>query len=90
MKTKPRIKLFGKTFDRRWLWINLALLALLLRVILAYFPQVCEDLYSRGLFLVIRFIIDSTLGLLPFATIYLLLIYLGYPLNFLIGFAKFF
>ena len=91
MKTKPRIKLFGKTFDRRWLWINLALLALLLRVILAYFPQVCEDLYSRGLFLVIRFIIDSTLGLLPFATIYLLLIYLGYKVARAIGsYIKFF
>lgn len=57
--------------DRRWWGIYLGGSSLLLRVVLGFFPSVCEMLYSRGLFVAIRWAIDHSTALLPFATIYI-------------------
>lgn len=56
--------------DKRWFWIGLGLLAVLLRLALS--PEMIERYYSRGLFLVIRRGIDTIMGILPFASVYLL------------------
>lgn len=50
-------------------WVILAVITILLRVILP--AEVIETVYSRGIFQVIRVIIDNTVGLLPFPTLYL-------------------
>ncbi|MCH2044858.1 MAG: DUF3810 domain-containing protein [Saprospiraceae bacterium] len=78
MRKKSTIRFAGRALDTRWLWVALAILAITLRVLFSYSPQLCETLYSRGLFLGIRLVIDYTLGYLPFATIYLLFAYLVY------------
>lgn len=78
MRKKSTLKLFGKQIDTRWVWIALAVLAIAVRILFSYSPQLCETLYSRGLFLGIRVVIDYTAGWLPFATIYLLFAYLVY------------
>lgn len=62
--------------DARFAWISAGLLFLLLRIVFAYSPAACEFLYARGIFLAIRAIMDNTLGLLPFASLYLLVILL--------------
>ena len=54
----------------RWIWLGGA--ALLLRVIYGFFPTLCEYSYSRSIFLGIRWLIDHTTALLPFATVNLL------------------
>jgi hypothetical protein len=51
-------------------WLYYAALATLLRLLFGYFPELCEQFYSRGIFLLVRVGIDYTLGWLPFATIY--------------------
>lgn len=56
--------------DRRSLWIKLAFGAILIRVLFGFFPQWCETLYSRGLYPWIRALFDHTIGLLPFAGVY--------------------
>lgn len=53
--------------DKRYIWIILALTALLLRVTLP--AAVIEIVYSRGLFLVFRWVWDYTFALLPFPLI---------------------
>ena len=61
---------------RRIFWIKLALVAILIRILLGFFPAVVEFLYSRGLYLWIRCLFDHTLGCLPFASIYIFLVLL--------------
>lgn len=58
------------------LWLVLGLLSLLLRLALAPFPGVVEAVYSRGLFVGIRWLLDHTLGLLPFPVVELLVVLL--------------
>jgi len=50
-------------------WIIGAVIAILLRLILP--AQVIETVYSRGIFQIIRVVIDNTVGLLLFPTLYL-------------------
>lgn len=45
---------------------------MLLRWVLGYFPEFVESVYSRGLFVVIRWGLDHSIGLLPFPFSYLL------------------
>ena len=59
-----------KKIPKGWGWIILALITVLLRVILP--AEIIEMVYSRGIFQVIRLVIDNTVGLLPFPTVYLL------------------
>ncbi|MEM1322751.1 MAG: DUF3810 domain-containing protein [Bacteroidota bacterium] len=62
-----------KKLDRRWWWIILGATAILIRYLLGFSPQLIEQVYSRGLFQVIRRILDWTIGLLPFSSLYLLI-----------------
>ncbi|MDN3687831.1 DUF3810 domain-containing protein [Cyclobacterium jeungdonense] len=57
---------FGK-----WIGGILGFLAILLRLISGAFPQFTESWYANGLFPLIRGMLDSTLGKLPFPAIYL-------------------
>ena len=57
-------------------WLYYAIVATLIRILFAYVPYLCEEFYSRGIFLIIRLVIDNTLGWLPFATIYWLAAFL--------------
>ena len=64
-----------KNIDRRWFWIGLGLLAVVIRFILS--PEQVERYYSRGLFPQIRIIIDNTFGVIfPIAVVYPLLLLL--------------
>lgn len=51
----------------------LGFLTLLIRFILSQFPNAAEQLYSRGLFLAVRWVLDHTLALLPFHSLFLVL-----------------
>lgn len=70
--TRSRIKPF--------IWPFLGLTALILRIIAGYFPQSTEYIYSRGIYVGIRYVWDYSLGLIPFPLYYLLitlLLFLG-------------
>lgn len=57
--------------DRRFWWIGLGLLTLLLRWLFSLNPYFAEVVYSRGMFLAVRWVWDYTLGWLPFPWLYL-------------------
>ena len=50
--------------------IGLGIFALLLRFLFSLNPQLTENIYSKGIFQVVRFFLDYTFGLLPFPVIY--------------------
>lgn len=52
------------------LWILFGLFTLILNGVVRNFPEFVEQWYSRGLFQLIRFGFDQTLGLLPFPAFY--------------------
>lgn len=54
----------------------MGLFALFIRVLFGFFPTLCEYSYSRGLFLGVRWSIDHSTALLPFATLYLFFFFL--------------
>jgi hypothetical protein len=58
-------------FDRRWIWVGLFGLTILLRVFLS--PEQIESWYSRGFFLGVRYIQDWLTYFVPVPFIYLLL-----------------
>lgn len=58
-------------FDLRMTWIGLGLLTLLLTWLTRLNPGFTELLYSRGLYVMIRWVWDYSLGLLPFPVLYL-------------------
>ena len=55
-----------RIFQRKYLWIWLGIFSLLLRFLFSSFPQLTEIIYSRGIYLVIRWIQNHTFGLFPF------------------------
>ncbi len=59
-----------KNIDSRWIWIGLGVLMILLRVVLSFFPQLVETIYSRGIFQIIRLINDFSLSLSPIPLLY--------------------
>jgi hypothetical protein len=61
-----------KTWRAKAIWIGLGALTLLIRLIFAANPNLTESVYSRGIFQVIRFFLDYTIGLIPIATLYLI------------------
>ncbi|MCB0851358.1 MAG: DUF3810 domain-containing protein [Bacteroidetes bacterium] len=61
--------------DRRFIWIGLGIFTFLLRYILSLNPYFTEEFYSRGLFAVLRYVWDYTLGWSPIP-----LIYFAFPL----------
>ena len=69
---------------RRYAWILLGAATLLLRWLFGYFPEFVEAAYSRGFFLGVRWILDHSIGLLPFPFSYVLalglLVWMGWRL----------
>jgi hypothetical protein len=62
-------------FQKKHLWIWLGLSALILRFIFGLFPEICELLYSRFLFVGIRVMIDySWASLSPVAVLYFMFV----------------
>ncbi len=59
-------------FDKRFWGIGLGTLAILLRFLLSFSPQLLETFYSRGLFQLIRVVLDSIHWMLPFSALYLM------------------
>ncbi len=66
-------KLLNRAFQRKYTWIYLGILTLLIRFLFSLQPNVAERLYSRGLFLGIRWVFDHSFAFLPFNSLLLLL-----------------
>lgn len=66
-----------KNVDRRWIWIGLGVFMIILRVILSFFPQLVETVYSRGIFQIIRYVTDYTISFSPIPLLYVFLIFLS-------------
>lgn len=60
----------------RIMWSIMGLFTLALMLLFYYYPLFTELVYSNGVFVVIRWIFDYTLGLLPFSIFYFLIVYL--------------
>jgi hypothetical protein len=64
---------------KMWQWPAIGLilggLTIGLKLIGGFFPLTVERIYSRSLFPGVRFVLDHTIGLLPFSAIYLLLVF---------------
>ncbi|MBN1197096.1 MAG: DUF3810 domain-containing protein [Candidatus Aminicenantes bacterium] len=54
-------------------WISFGLGMIALRVAVNWVPGVAEDMYGRGVFPLIRLVLDNTLGLLPLPAVYVLI-----------------
>jgi hypothetical protein len=65
-------------FSKKYIWLSLGLLSLLLRIVFGIFPTLCEYVYSRGFFTLIRLFVDNTWGnYLPFAMFYVFWLVIG-------------
>jgi hypothetical protein len=73
-------KLVFYPYRKYWLGIALGLLAFLFKRIFSANPSLAENLYSRGLFLLVRSLIDYLLAWLPIPLIYLFCIFIAYYL----------
>jgi hypothetical protein len=63
----------AKWRHKSWRWIFIGVGTVILRLVLGLFPGFVETVYSRGIFLGIRFVLDHSFGLLPFPATYLVL-----------------
>ncbi len=61
-----------------WTWTLLGIMALIIRFFAVQFPAKTEIIYSRSFFPGIRNVIDITISRLPFPTIYLFILVLGF------------
>jgi len=68
------LKINKEIIWKKYFWIILGSAAILLRFFFGYFPSLTESVYSNGVFSLIRVIIDSTIGWLPFPFLYLVLL----------------
>lgn len=59
---------------RTWLWIASGIIAVLIRIAFRNHPEIIEQYYSRGLFPLIRYTFDYTIGLIPFPMIHIFVI----------------
>jgi hypothetical protein len=66
--------------NKKYRWIICAAVLIIIRIVLGFFPQVIETVYSRGLFLGIRWLIDNTTARLPFPMLYVMGSILGFLL----------
>ena len=62
---KQQIKGIGN-LDKRFTWIGLGLFTMFITFLLGLNPTFTEVVYSRGLFALIRWVWDYTLGWIPF------------------------
>jgi len=60
--------------DARFVWICLGLLAIIIRSLAT--PAAIEQVYSRGIFVFIRTVVDFITGIVPFALVYILFVVL--------------
>ena len=67
-------------YNKKYRWIYLMIFFISIRILLSFFPNVVEHVYSRGLFLVIRWFIDHTTARLPFPTLYIFIGIIGWLL----------
>lgn len=63
---------------KNWTWTILGILALITRQVAALHPERTEEVYSRTFFPVIRNLIDLSIARLPFPTVHLFLLLLGF------------
>jgi len=72
----------------KWIWIGLGGLAIIVRLLLSFSPAFTEQVYSRGIFLGIRCLLDYTLGWMPVPVVLIvivgLIIFLFYKIRNLI------
>ncbi len=57
-----------------WTWIILGVLAILLQLVFKNFPEWTEEVYSRGVFLIARQVLDLLFGWLPVPGLYLFIL----------------
>lgn len=57
-----------------WFWISSGIIAIIIRMVLSDHPEIIEQYYSRGLFPLIRYFLDYTIGLVPFPMIHIFII----------------
>jgi hypothetical protein len=62
--------------DKRWNWIGLGLLSIILQLMLLGFPKAVETVYSQGIFMGIRWAFDYTVGYLPFPFFYVFVVFM--------------
>lgn len=60
--------------DKRWIWIGLGVISLLIKQILPLFPAMTEQLYARGFFVFFRYLFDYTLALIPIPLFYIFIL----------------
>jgi hypothetical protein len=66
--------------NKKYRWIISTIVLIIIRIVIGFFPQVVEIVYSRGLFLGIRWLIDHTTARLPFPMLYVMIAFLGFIL----------
>ena len=71
--------LFLLKVDRRIKWMGAGMFCFALFSLLSFVPEITERYYAQGIFIVVRYIYDYTLGLLPFSpTIWFNLIFISW------------
>ena len=68
------VKRYFSKNKSKWIWIALGILSILVRVLLGFSPELTEQVYSRGIFICVRYFLDYTLGWLPFPFVQVLLV----------------
>ena len=57
-------------FIHHYFWVILGITALCVRYVAGMYPQLVEQIYSRGIYPYIRWFFDHSIGLLPFPLLY--------------------
>ncbi|MFK7949055.1 MAG: DUF3810 domain-containing protein [Saprospiraceae bacterium] len=65
-------------YNKKYRWIYLGLIVIIIRFVVGFFPQIVEIVYSRGIFLAIRWLIDNTTARLPFPILYIFMGIIGW------------
>lgn len=68
------VKSYFSKNKNNWIWIALGLAAILVRVLLGFSQELTERIYSRGIFIGIRYFLDYTVGWLPIPFVQVLLV----------------
>lgn len=66
---------------KKYFWLFFLAVSLILRAVFQAQPVWTEQLYSRGIFQAIRFVVDYSLGWLPFPAVYILFVVLLWKLG---------
>jgi hypothetical protein len=63
---------------KKWILPIMAISVILFNYLLSFFPNLVEKIYSEGVFIIIRYVYDYTIGWLPFPFLYIILLFLCY------------